>query len=350
MKGIIAITGAVVYLAIALAAPTPAQAQVNCTEHPCHPECNGFCGAPCDSGCYIDKANDPTGKTVVSSKPIRWAGAPIKYKINFAGVVAQGLAKEDVQAAIAAAMQTYQDVPCAEISFEYAGETTETDAVDGHLLIAFNTYAPTHENYESLYTVFHSSNWKTDDTTPTGWMEMSKARISLNATQGHPTLSFDWTTKGAEERKIDVQTFVTYALPLVLGFPVGGQGKVPVAYNHVKHDLCPVHQGLAAFVYPDGSDANCAPSEQQACSFTGGSSGTPGGTGTGTDGGTGTGTDGGTGTGTGTGTDSGTGTGTGTGSGSSSGCRVGQAHASGVPCVTLLVLGILGLVRRRRRS
>jgi hypothetical protein len=251
MKASIAIAGVVVFT---LFASSPASAAVDCAVYPCHPDCNGFCGSPCNTGCFIDGDDTTPG----DGKPTKWATNPIKYKVNITGLIATGLAKADILAAIDAAMKTYENVKCADIKFEYKGETTSVVPENDHILIYFKNDTTD----DTLYWIFQEMK-------PQDMNQIKSGLIQLNCTPNHPKkYIFDWTTKGAEADKLDVQTFITYALPTVIGFQVGPADKLPWSYNYSKHDLCQAHQDMVVFHYFDTNDTSCTkpdPTSQKAC-------------------------------------------------------------------------------------
>jgi len=63
------------------------------------------------------------------------AGMPVPYLLNNAG--SDDLAAADVASAVAAAFATWQDVPCAAITYAFAGMTDLQVAVDGENVILF---------------------------------------------------------------------------------------------------------------------------------------------------------------------------------------------------------------------
>jgi MYXO-CTERM domain-containing protein len=251
MKASIVIAGVV---AFALLASSPASAAIDCTQFPCHPDCQGFCGAPCDTGCFIDG----DGTTPGDGNPTKWATDPIKYKVNITELLAadSSLKKADVLAAIDAAMKTYEGVTCTNIKFKYEGEATATAAVDDHILIYFKN----DPSDDTLYWIFQEMK-------PQDMNQIKYGLIQLNCTPNHPKkYIFDWTTKGKVANKIDIQTFITYALPTVIGFQVGPADKLPWSYDYVKHDLCQAHQDMVAFHYFDSGASGCTkPTGMKAC-------------------------------------------------------------------------------------
>lgn len=60
---------------------------------------------------------------------------PVGYKVHSAG--SDDIALDDVELAVAAGFATWQEVPCASLAFEYAGETSLGVAVDQENVILF---------------------------------------------------------------------------------------------------------------------------------------------------------------------------------------------------------------------
>lgn len=298
---------------------------------------------PCQAGCaelsYIDSNEQSPGSGV----PVHWAPLPIKYKVNPTHVTA-GLAEADVIKAVQDAFATWEAVPCSTLSFQYAGTSTSTTEEPGHILVYWGNDGATW---------IHGVNaWWTDlSWTDYANGEISKSVIGLNATPNHQTYSYDWAI-GAEQRKFDIQTAVTWLIPAAIGFSVvsATTNQPPIYYNAVNRTLCESHEKGAQFSYFDSSGSCTRPSDVP-----------PAGGGTPPIGGDGvppvTG-DGPTST-----TDGGTGDGPGTGDGTAIGgdpileppedddgcCRVSHARSGSVPYLTLVGLAILLLLGRRRR-
>lgn len=309
----------------AVLSPAAAPGADPCDEDPCSGKCIGVC--------YINSHEQKPAQGV----PVHWK-LPIKYKIN-ATHVTKGLAKSKVIGAVKAAIATWETLPCTNLKFQYAGESSSTSSENGHLLIYWGNSKSTWTHNELAWWVEPVwSSYKTG--------ELTYASIGLNATPNHKTYSYDWAI-GAQKDSFDVQTAVTWLLPLALGFDVskvGKKGYPPLYYNYTRHTLCKAHEIGAQFTY-FRAGSGCSRPKPVMCS---GNSGPPA-----SDGGGGA-IDGG-----GSGAIDGGGSGDGAVPAGDGGggivddddgcCRVGHARTGRVPVLTLIGLGLLLLLAGRRR-
>ena len=337
---------------VLLVAATPAFAN----EPPCD-----FCTAPCDTACWIDGGESPG-----DGKPGSWSVPVIPYKVNLGRLltVQTWLNEKDVLAAIKAAMDTYAAVSCSDLKFSYAGKTTETALVKDHLLVHFSCA------FDAAYRLEMFTSGELHQTPIGQHNRIRGGRVLLGCKRGLE-YSLDWTTQGAQQNKIDIQTMITYALPRAIGFEVGPHDRWPVHYNAVKRDLCPTHQNMIRFLYFSPSSGNQC-SAPRACSCASPStcidpptkpypidSGTPGGQDGGGGGGGGKQDSGTTGkqdagghyndAGVWVAADGGGTSGGGGGGDGGCDCRVGGRGASTAPFWALFGIGFLLLLGRRRR-
>jgi len=330
-----------VAMALVLLSAAPASAAVDCNKYPCDPACKGFCGAGCVETCFVDgDAVNPGNGT-----PTTWAASPIKYKVNVTDLItAQGLNKTEVLAAIQAAFTAWEQIPCAKIKFEFAGETTATTQQVGFILIYFKNDPAD----STLY--FMDLGMK-----QTNMDEMEYSLLQLNCRPTHPQFSFKWTTKGAEADKFDIQTVLTFFMPSLLGFQVGQNTgaqsyTVPYAYNYKLYELCAEHKTMAAYSYFDTAGSGCTKlTPPPAVCTTGGTPGdgvtkdsgppTEGGVNPGNEGGVNPNTEGGV-----------VGEGTLPPAEDEGCCRVGHARSASVPYLSLLGFALLLFLGWRRRK
>jgi hypothetical protein len=100
--------------------------------------------------------------------------------------------------------------------------------------------------------------------------KMSAGLMQFNCAPNHPTYSFDWTTKGAEADKIDIQTAVTFVIPAVIGLQVGDSSKgyqAPFSYDKEVTTLCQGHIDAVTYSYFDSAGSGCTkPTAPPVCS------------------------------------------------------------------------------------
>ena len=307
--------------------------------------------------CYTD--SDETSGAV--GVPVAWEN-PAAKKIDYYTYIpaaARVPDKAKVLAAIKAAFDAYTDIPCSSLQFNHAGEMDPlVTEKPGAIVVFFGS--STSDWVYGTSTYWFNATWTS---AVTGFIE--KAFVGMNAKD------YDWTTDGAVANKLDVQTVLTKLLPGTLGFFVGddpGVGKVTIKLNEEDRAISAEQTTGAQFVYYKADTGCTKPADPEVCPPSGtptvdaGPTGDGGGTGgdgggtTGRDGGGTTGKDGG-----GTTAKDGGGT-TGSDGGVAGGdgavfateddgcCRVSHARNTSLPLLTLVGLGLLlGLTRRRWR-
>jgi hypothetical protein len=169
--------------------------------------------------CYQTPGGAPAGTT--SS----WGTMPIQYKINASEAATE---KATWIAELQKAFQTWGAIPCTDLSFNYAGETTGTGKETGYLTVVVRTQS-------FPYGKLLASTTKTHDTS----YSFVYADLELNA-KDH-----QWSA-GAEASKYDIQTTVSKVIPEVLGFRVKGDS---YEQNKVETTLASEYEQGAQYLY-----------------------------------------------------------------------------------------------------
>ncbi len=139
--------------------------------------------------------------TAVDGRATRWASMPVSYWINVRGF--SQIPNGSEFSAVRAAFQTWQDVPTADIVFDYKGTTpVQTVGRDGINLISFADDATVlgSSTLAATFSFFCS-------TCPT--FQTQEADIIFNK-------NFNWTTSG-EAGKYDIQAVLTHEIGHLLG-------------------------------------------------------------------------------------------------------------------------------------
>jgi len=297
-----------------------------------------MCKAGCADPCWINSnETNPTQGVAV-----HWGTMPVKYKINASRITA-GLDKTQVIDAVKKAFAAWDSLPCSTLKFEYDGESTSFTEEAGKILVYWD--------YDATYQA--GGTWTHNDLAyfvEGPWAtyadgELTKGIIGLNSTATHPKYKYDWSLT-PQASKFDI-SLITWLIPVAAGFYVGNDqmaGSIPLFYNKDYSQLCQSHKDAAALAYDAGG--TCTKPAVSQCFSATPPDGIKKDSGPPSEGGV---------TDHPSATDGPHAEGGIIGEGSlppaedDGCCRVGHARGASIPYLTLLGLGLLLLIGRRRR-
>ncbi|MDR1989526.1 MAG: matrixin family metalloprotease, partial [Acidobacteriaceae bacterium] len=183
-------------------------------------------GAPEPALAYLTFGFTVNGHDVT----MKWGQMPVRYYVNNVGTT--GVSATDFQAAVARAFATWQAVPTATISYEFAGYTTSSPGIaDGQTTLGFL-------NDPSQNSVLAATSFLVDNTTG----ELVETDIFFNEL-------FQWSTAASGEAgKFDVETIALHEIGHLSGLGhsalgdtvVSGAGRRVLSSGAV---MCPVALG-----------------------------------------------------------------------------------------------------------